>query len=78
MGPCHCRQSKIHTGSCCQMRRLPRSGRYTIMDGVKKNCNDHVDVFLLKYDPYKKQELLRFDLRGYKTWVGSPERLLCS
>ncbi|MCI8297013.1 MAG: hypothetical protein HFG22_14275 [Lachnospiraceae bacterium] len=48
------------------------------MDGVKKNCNDHVDVFLLKYDPYKKQELLRFDLRGYKTWVGSPERLLCS
>lgn len=41
------------------------------MNGAKKNYNDQavVDAFLLKYDPYAKQEPLRFDLRGYTAYV---------
>lgn len=42
-----------------------------MMHGVKKNYNTQavVDAFLLKYDPYAKQEPLRFDLRGYAAYV---------
>ncbi len=41
------------------------------MSGAKSNYNHQVtvDKFLLRYDPYAKQEPLRFDLRGYAAYV---------